>query len=1113
MSLGRRRFLFGSIGVGTALQWARSVTANAAPTGEIVFENQTTDGTKIIVEKIATDRDGGIGVIHEDADEGLIAPSEHPIEAGFEAADYEIEINPPMSEGGELSVSLYDEDGSGFARDTAVVTLEDPVEIYEQVGPTRIEADEDAGFNFPYFLYAPRARTDQEPKPLLVEPNNSPSPSDDFDVHLEAAESILTHSSGRRIADELAAPFMVPAFGRPNDEIKANPQGMHRRNFVGDETERVRPDLQLIAMAEHAREYLREHGYPIDEDGMMLNGFSGSANTINLFTALHPDEVRSVSAGGINGIPVLPIEEANGYRLTYHAGITDLAELIDKPFDREAFADVNQFYYMGELDDSDQLPFYPNEELFEKTKHVYGRHMVQDRFPYARSVYEDEDVNAIFRVYEDVGHDPQPAHQDLVEFHERSLADENINAIRNDIGGNVPELGPHIEFAPNSPTVGDEITFDARRSSILDGEIESFEWKFTEKKKDGIEVTHSFNQQGGHNVVLTATDGEGAVYRAVKQVLVRDPDPEHSNGQDAESVEPSLSFTDQESDGTSIVLDEVTTDVDAWVQVKDRESEEEVVGWEEYTIDAGETRVNWEIELSHPLDETSELLAILRLSDDRDWPRETAVVTVEDPPEIFEQIGPTLVEADEEAGFNYPYFLYAPRSHGDQEPRPLLIEPNNSGSPSDDFDDHRENADGIMASGPGRSIANGIAAPFLVPVLPRPMGADVLNPQNLWRKYLKGDDSPLARPDLQVLAMADDARERLIESDYPIDEEGIMLNGFSQSGDWVNLFAALHPNEVRSVTAGGVNGMPILPIPEAKDRTLEYHVGVNDLEEVAGKPFDSSAFQELPQFYYMGDIDPNDTLPYFHEDWLVDLAKHVYGVDMQGERFPFARAVYEEVGVTAIFRMYEDTGHTPQPAIDDLVEFHERVLENEDIDGIRADIGGGVPNHRANIQYAPKDPVVGERVAFHAIDSDVFNEEISTVEWDIGQEPPIEAWTFSTAFESPGIKHVTLRVRTDADETYEASEYIPVKESTADQRELDEDDESVRDQDGKTEKDDEEPTEGLDEDDDPLDEDLTKSMDDDDDSIPGFGLGAAISAIGGAVYMVKRRVKHSQDKR
>ncbi|GAA1317264.1 hypothetical protein GCM10009647_046980 [Streptomyces sanglieri] len=39
-------------------------------------------------------------------------------------------------------------------------------------------------------------------------------------------------------------------------------------------------------------------------------------------------------------------------------------------------------------------------------------------------------------------------------------------------------------------------------------------------------------------------------------------------------------------------------------------------------------------------------------------------------------------------GFNYPYFLYAPDRVDSDPEAPLLVEPNNTGKSTDDFDEH-----------------------------------------------------------------------------------------------------------------------------------------------------------------------------------------------------------------------------------------------------------------------------------------------------------------------------------------------------------------------------------------------------------------------------------------
>ena len=109
--------------------------------------------------------------------------------------------------------------------------------------------------------------------------------------------------------------------------------------------------------------------------------------------------------------------------------------------------------------------------------------------------------------------------------------------------------------------------------------------------------------------------------------------------------------------------------------------------------------------------------------------------------------------------------------------------------------------------------------------------------------------------------MVDDARQRLAASDYPV-ADGMLLNGFSASGNFVDRFTVLHPEQVVSVTAGGLNGMALLPLAEADGRTLEYHVGIADVEELTGQAVDLDALDDANQFLYMGAEDENDTIPY-----------------------------------------------------------------------------------------------------------------------------------------------------------------------------------------------------------------------------------------------------------
>lgn len=307
-------------------------------------------------------------------------------------------------------------------------------------------------------------------------------------------------------------------------------------------------------------------------------------------------------------------------------------------------------------------------------------------------------------------------------------------------------------------------------------------------------------------------------------------------------------------------------------------------------------------------------------------------------------LGPTLVESDPDAGFNYPYFLYAPAPGEARTPSPVLVEPTSSPRPSDDFDDHRSLASRRVEGGTGRRIADELGVPFLTPVFPRP----VTEPVD-WRHYvhsldvetLRIEGPPLERVDRQLLSMVADARERLSNHGLEVTAE-FMLNGFSASGTFANRFAALHPEHLLSVTAGGINGMALLPRERARGHTLHYPVGVADLVELIGEPFDPDAFRDVNQFLYLGGDDDNDTIPYpdaWTDSSLARTALEVYGRDVHRDRFPYCQQVYQEAGAPAVFRIYEGVGHKPGPAEDDLVEFHRRSIEGDDIDEMRSDLG------------------------------------------------------------------------------------------------------------------------------------------------------------------------------
>jgi len=313
------------------------------------------------------------------------------------------------------------------------------------------------------------------------------------------------------------------------------------------------------------------------------------------------------------------------------------------------------------------------------------------------------------------------------------------------------------------------------------------------------------------------------------------------------------------------------------------------------------------------------------------WAGSASAVTQTERADLSAGVGPKLIGTDENAGFNFPYFLYAPPSSRDE---PLVVEPINS-FPSDDMEDHIQAGEGRVGSGLSRSISDELRVPLVVPVIKDPGSDDLwsVRPQSLDTETLNIDSGRYARIDEQILNMVDDARDRLTDYGVDVPPEFIM-NGFSQTGNFANNFAAIHPERVHSVTAGGINGMALLPRERAENAPIDFQIGIADIEDLVEKPFDEAAWREIPQLCYIGaDERPpmDDTIPW-RDVWSDEQARQavsVYGENMQHERMVYSDAVYDEHEANTRFEVYDGVGHdTSDPLIiRDVLAFHKRHLD------------------------------------------------------------------------------------------------------------------------------------------------------------------------------------------
>ena len=261
----------------------------------------------------------------------------------------------------------------------------------------------------------------------------------------------------------------------------------------------------------------------------------------------------------------------------------------------------------------------------------------------------------------------------------------------------------------------------------------------------------------------------------------------------------------------------------------------------------------------------------------------------------------------------------------------MIVEPNNSGFAKDEFNEHVEKARRTATNDYyiGNYISLKLKYPLLVPLFPRPDSCWKVYTHALDRDVVLQKANNLERLDLQLLAMIEDAKNKLGKMGYEIDKQ-FLMTGFSASGTFVNRFTLIHPDRVLTSAAGGLNGLLMLPVEEMDGKKLNYPVGINDFHEIFGKQFDSVSFKSTPQFLFMGEKDNNDAIPYedafdIHES---ELIFKLLGEEMQPVRWNSCIAIYRQNNINTRIVTYDEIGHEhPESVKEDILLFFQTVIK------------------------------------------------------------------------------------------------------------------------------------------------------------------------------------------
>lgn len=289
------------------------------------------------------------------------------------------------------------------------------------------------------------------------------------------------------------------------------------------------------------------------------------------------------------------------------------------------------------------------------------------------------------------------------------------------------------------------------------------------------------------------------------------------------------------------------------------------------------------------------------------------------------------VDANPEKGISYPYYLYVPSTLGETAQKDklhsIIVIPNNTGQINDDFAFHEADVKRkLPAMGPFMKM-NGIAAPVLMPVFPRPATENRIYTHSLDRDSMLTDKKEFSRFDLQLIAMIKDAQVRL-KKDRIKTEKKVLMQGYSASGMFVNRFVFLHPNLVKAAIVGAPGGWAMAPVSTFGKKDLTFPVGTCDLKDVSGKKFDLKALRTVPLFFILGGSDTNDAVPMgdAYDQRETDLVMELFG-KTPVERFPVSERLYREAGLNAEFKLYPNTPHqTSKEMRDDQIIFLKKHI-------------------------------------------------------------------------------------------------------------------------------------------------------------------------------------------
>lgn len=170
------------------------------------------------------------------------------------------------------------------------------------------------------------------------------------------------------------------------------------------------------------------------------------------------------------------------------------------------------------------------------------------------------------------------------------------------------------------------------------------------------------------------------------------------------------------------------------------------------------------------------------------------------------------------------------------------------------------------------------------------------------------EDNLSSRPDLKVIdAVWNQYLPTLTDAGFATNDKVFMF-GDQGSGVFPHRFAILHPELVQALWESSSAPAP-LPAAEFAGEPLDYPLGINNLEELTGKPFNLEAYLKIHQFIMAGEYDDVGiiTSDFFPNGQWQFIRTHFGSTDAEMVEFFYNYLI--SIGASVEFRLYKSIGN------------------------------------------------------------------------------------------------------------------------------------------------------------------------------------------------------------